>query len=100
MNDTREIAKLAEEASELYQQHGSADTAALLLEKAGNMLLDSSTIDSLRLFQRAGEVALVRKMILRKTFLLKNFTTRNNFFRTKIISNKPLISSAKLLVFW
>lgn len=63
MNDTREIAKLAEEASELYQQHGSADTAALLLEKAGNMLLDSSTIDSLRLFQRAGEVALVSEVL-------------------------------------
>lgn len=64
MNDTREIAKLADEASELYQQHGSADTAALLLEKAGNMLLDSSTIDSLRLFQRAGEVALVREVFI------------------------------------
>lgn len=59
MNDVKDIAKLAEEASDLFQKHGSADSAALLLEKAGNMLLDSSTVDALRLFQHASDVALV-----------------------------------------
>ncbi len=59
MNDLREVAKLAEEACNLYQHHGSADTAVLLLEKAGNILLDSSSVDSLRMFQRAADVALV-----------------------------------------
>lgn len=59
MNDFKEIAVLAEEACSLYQHHGSADTAALLLEKAGNILLDSSSVDALRLFQHAADVALV-----------------------------------------
>lgn len=59
LNDVKDIPKLAEEACDLYQKHGSADTAALLLEKAGNMLQDSSTVDALRLFQHAADVALV-----------------------------------------
>lgn len=59
MNDFKDIAKVAEEASSLYQYHGSADTAALLLEKTGNMLSDVSTVDALRLFQKAADVALV-----------------------------------------
>lgn len=63
LNDVKDIPKLAEEACDLYQKHGSADTAALLLEKAGNMLQDSSTVDALRLFQHAADVALIQDNI-------------------------------------
>ena len=63
MNDVREVAKLAEEASTLYQHHGSADTAILLLEKAANIMQDSSSVDALRLYQHAADVALVRIII-------------------------------------
>lgn len=59
MNDVRDVAKLAEEACNLYQHHGSADTAALLLEKAANIMQESSSVDALRLYQHAADVALV-----------------------------------------
>lgn len=59
MGDTREIASLAKEASDLFQYHGSADTAVLLLEKSANILQDTSTIDALRLLQQAVDVAMV-----------------------------------------
>lgn len=93
MNDMQEIAKLAEEASQLYQVHGSADTAALLLEKAGNIVLDYRSVDALRLFQRASDVALV-SLRFRIIFSLTLITITNDLrsCRCKITSNKRLIS--------
>lgn len=63
MNDVRDVANLAEEACSLYQHHGSADTAALLLEKAANIIQESSSVDALRLYQHAADVALVITML-------------------------------------
>lgn len=77
MNDVKNIAKLAEEASSLYQHHGSADTAALLLEKTGNMLSDSCTVDALRLFQKAADVALVKPYFSGWSWKLYSFSYLN-----------------------
>lgn len=54
-----EIKGFAEKASSLYQQHGSADAGATVLEKAAKILEQNYPQDAITLYQRAADVSLV-----------------------------------------
>lgn len=55
----REIQKLAEEACNLYQQHGSLDSGASVLDKAAKILEHHHPEIALQLFQHAADVVMV-----------------------------------------
>lgn len=78
LGDLQEVASLAERAANLFQSHGSGDTAAASLDKAAKILEAQNPEQALRLFQHAAEIAMVFWLLY-----LVNFP--NDFFRYKII---------------
>ncbi|XP_075990689.1 gamma-soluble NSF attachment protein-like [Anticarsia gemmatalis] len=52
-----EIYTLATDASSLYQQHGSGDSGAAILDKAGKILEENSPELAVKLFQQAADVS-------------------------------------------
>ncbi|KAG8037991.1 hypothetical protein G9C98_006316 [Cotesia typhae] len=58
MNEMSEVPKLAHRSCSLYQQHGSQESGATVLDKAGKMLESSDPEAALPLFQRAAEIVL------------------------------------------
>lgn len=60
LGDLREVAALAERASNMYMNHGSADTAASSLDKAAKILEQQNPEQALQLFSRAAEIATVK----------------------------------------
>lgn len=59
LGDLREIPALADRAANLFQSHGSADTAAAALDKAAKILEQQHPDQALPLYQRAAEIAMV-----------------------------------------
>lgn len=59
IGDLREIPSLAERAANLFQSHGSADTAASALDKAAKIIEQQHPEQALALYQRATDIALV-----------------------------------------
>ncbi|XP_077302131.1 gamma-soluble NSF attachment protein-like [Arctopsyche grandis] len=55
----REIQKLAEDACSLYQQHGSLDAGASVLDKAAKILEHNHPEVALQLFQHAADVVMI-----------------------------------------
>ncbi|KAF2896779.1 hypothetical protein ILUMI_09397 [Ignelater luminosus] len=60
LGDLREVAALAERASNMYMSHGSADTAASSLDKAAKILEQQHPEQALQLFSRAAEIATIQ----------------------------------------
>lgn len=60
--DLSEISKFAHSSCSLYQQHGSPESGATVLDKAGKMLESTDPEGALPLFQRAAEIVMVIKM--------------------------------------
>ncbi|XP_060519513.1 gamma-soluble NSF attachment protein-like [Cylas formicarius] len=60
LGDFSEIASLAERAANMFQNHGSAESAAASLDKAAKILESQRPADALRLYQRAAEIALIQ----------------------------------------
>lgn len=59
LGDLREVAQLAGRACTLYQQHGSPESGAGVLDKAAKILEQTQPEQALELYQRAGEVAMI-----------------------------------------
>jgi hypothetical protein len=59
LGDLRDVQQLAERACSLYQQHGSNDSGAQVLDKAAKLLEGQYPEQALRLFQRAADVVMV-----------------------------------------
>ena len=59
LGDLQDVASLAERAANMYQNHGSSDTAAASLDKAAKILEAQHPEQALKLFQHASEVAMV-----------------------------------------
>lgn len=59
LGDLREVASLAERAANMFQTHGSAESAASSLDKAAKILESQHPADALKLFQHAAEIAMV-----------------------------------------
>ena len=59
LGDYRDVVQLAERACNLYQQHGSPDSASIALDKAAKLLEQHHPDQALRLYQRAADVVLV-----------------------------------------
>lgn len=59
LGDLREIPSLADRAANLFQSHGSADTAASTLDKAAKIIEQQHPEQALPLYQRAADIALV-----------------------------------------
>lgn len=60
MGDLSEVPVLAHSAASLYQQHGSPESGATVLDKAGKMLESTDPEAALPLFQRAAEIVMVK----------------------------------------
>ncbi|KAJ8934739.1 hypothetical protein NQ318_022811 [Aromia moschata] len=60
LGDLREVASLAERAANMFQTHGSAESAAASLDKAAKILESHHPADALRLFQRAAEISMIQ----------------------------------------
>ncbi|XP_034946767.1 gamma-soluble NSF attachment protein-like [Chelonus insularis] len=58
MGDFTEIPNLAHRSCSLYQQHGSQESGATVLDKAGKMLESTDPEAALPLFQRAAEIVI------------------------------------------
>ncbi|KAK0181381.1 hypothetical protein PV327_003673 [Microctonus hyperodae] len=58
LGDLSEIPKLAHSSCSLYQQHGSPESGATVLDKAGKILETTQPEAALPLFQRAAEVVM------------------------------------------
>lgn len=58
LGDLRDVTSLAERAANLYQTHGSADTAAASLDKAAKIIEQQHPDQALALYQRAADIAL------------------------------------------
>ncbi|XP_043286153.1 gamma-soluble NSF attachment protein-like isoform X2 [Venturia canescens] len=56
--DMAEIPKLAHSSCSLYQQHGSPESGATVLDKAGKMIESTDPEGALPLFQRAAEIVM------------------------------------------
>lgn len=54
-----QIYSLALESSSLYQQHGSGDSGANVLDKAGKILEENSPEKAYKLYQMAADVSSV-----------------------------------------
>lgn len=61
--DVREVSQLAERACSLYQQHGSCDAGAGVLDKAAKILEQTQPEQALALYQRAADVSMVKHVI-------------------------------------
>lgn len=59
LGDLREVAQLADRACTMYQQHGSPDAGASVLDKAAKILEQTQPEQALELYHRAGDVAMV-----------------------------------------
>ena len=59
MQDWKEVALVAHRACQLFQEHGSPDTAALMLDKAGKIIEPHIPEDALTLYKRAMEVVMI-----------------------------------------
>lgn len=59
IGDLQDVASLAERAANMFQSHGSADTAAASLDKAAKILEGQYPEQALKLFQHAAEIAMV-----------------------------------------
>lgn len=59
LGDLREVANLAERAANMFQTHGSAESAAASLDKAAKILESQYPADALRLYQQAADIVLV-----------------------------------------
>lgn len=59
MGDLSEIPQLAHRSCSLYQQHGSPESGATVLDKAGKMIESNDPEAALPLFQRAADIVLV-----------------------------------------
>jgi len=59
MQDWKEISLVAHRACQLFQEHGSPDTAALMLDKAGKIIEPHIPEDALTLYKRAMEVVMI-----------------------------------------
>lgn len=58
MGDLSEVPKLAHSACSLYQQHGSPESGATVLDKAAKILEATEPEQALQLFQRAADVVM------------------------------------------
>uniref|UniRef100_A0A1B6GL30 Gamma-soluble NSF attachment protein n=2 Tax=Proconiini TaxID=565685 RepID=A0A1B6GL30_9HEMI len=58
LGDLREVSQLAERACSLYQQHGSYDAGAGVLDKAAKILEQTQPEQALALYQRAADVCM------------------------------------------
>ncbi|XP_011313921.1 gamma-soluble NSF attachment protein [Fopius arisanus] len=58
LGDLSEIPKLAHSSCTWYQQHGSPESGANVLDKAGKMIENSNPAEALPLFQRAAEIVM------------------------------------------
>lgn len=61
LGDLREVRALAERAANLYQTHGSGDTAVSALDKAAKILEQQYPEQALALYQNAANIATVRQ---------------------------------------
>ena len=59
LGDLRDVQQIAERACNLYQQHGSCDSAAMTLDKGAKLLEAQYPEQALRLYQRAADVVMV-----------------------------------------
>nr|XP_018904161.1 PREDICTED: gamma-soluble NSF attachment protein-like [Bemisia tabaci] len=59
LGDLREIPHLAEKSASLYQQYGSPEAAATVLNKAAKLLEQNNAEEALRLYQHAADVAMI-----------------------------------------
>lgn len=64
VGDLREVTQLAERACSLYQQHGSCDAGASVLDKAAKILEQTQAEQALALYQRAADVCMVSSCLL------------------------------------
>ncbi|KAJ8967569.1 hypothetical protein NQ317_001781 [Molorchus minor] len=60
LGDLREIANYAERAANMYQSHGSAESAAASLDKAAKILESQHPTEALKLFQHAAEISMIQ----------------------------------------
>ncbi|XP_017763786.1 PREDICTED: gamma-soluble NSF attachment protein-like [Eufriesea mexicana] len=58
MGNLTEVPKLAHSASSLYQMHGSPESGATVLDKAGKMIEATQPQDALELFKRAANIVM------------------------------------------
>jgi len=58
LGDIREVPQLAERSCNMYQQHGSPESAAGVLDKAAKIMEGHHPEDALKLFQHAAEVVM------------------------------------------
>lgn len=63
IGDLNEVPAFAERAANMYQSHGSADTAAASLDKAAKILDQQHPEQALHLYLRAADIASVKKWI-------------------------------------
>jgi hypothetical protein len=59
MGQLSEVPKLAHNACSLYQQHGSPESGANVLDKAAKMIESTMPEQALELYQRAADVVMV-----------------------------------------
>lgn len=59
MGKLSEIPKLAHSSCSLYQQHGSPESGATVLDKAGKMVESTQPEQALELFKRAADILMV-----------------------------------------
>lgn len=78
----KEIQKLAEDACYLYQQHGSLDSGASVLDKAAKIVEHHNPEIALQLYQRAADVVMVCFVfILQSTFDIWSYYFHNSTSR-------------------
>lgn len=66
MNKLDEAPQIAHRACSLYQQHGSPESGANVLDKAAKMLETKQPEQALELFKRAADVVMVSYEILNR----------------------------------
>ncbi|XP_071443899.1 gamma-soluble NSF attachment protein-like [Hetaerina americana] len=59
LGDLRDVQSLAQRAAYLFQQHGSPESAAQVLDKAGKLLEAQYADQALRLYQQAADVVMI-----------------------------------------
>lgn len=64
MGKLAEVPKLAQSASNLYQMHGSPESAATVLDKAAKIIESSQPQEALELFKHAANIVMVRHHLL------------------------------------
>lgn len=81
MNQLEEVPQLAHRACSLYQQHGSPESGATVLDKGAKMLEATRPAEALELYKRAADVV----MVIKKSFKVKNLNSFNGFTINKNI---------------